>query len=152
MMGGLASSILDAGGEAIGVVPELFNTPELVHSGLTTLHIVDSMHTRKARMASLADGFMALPGGLGTLEELLEMLAWSQIGLHAKPVAVLNASGYFDRMLEMIDYAQSEGFIYDERRSLLLRHSEPEALIDLMTAYRPPKRPGRWLNCGEEGR
>lgn len=151
MMGALADSALSAGGEVIGVIPELFNTPQLVHSGLTALHVVESMHTRKARMASLGDGFIALPGGFGTLEELFEMLTWSQVGLHAKPVAVLNSSGYFDRLLEAIDYARTEGFIYDEHRSLILCDSDPEELIDLMLAFRPQDLPNRWLHRQEEG-
>jgi uncharacterized protein (TIGR00730 family) len=123
MMGALANSALGAGGEVVGVIPELFNTPQLVHAGLTTLHVVDSMHARKARMADLGDGFIALPGGFGTLEELFEMLTWSQVGLHAKPVAVLNTSGYFDRLLEA---------------------------IDLMLAYPPVALPNRWLDRREE--
>ncbi len=151
MMGALANSALAAGGQVIGVVPELFNKPQLVHSGLTALDVVDSMHARKARMSSLGDGFIALPGGFGTLEELFEMLAWLQIGLHAKPVAVLNTSGYFDRLLGAIDHARAEGFIYDEHRSRVLCHSDPEALIDLMLAYRPQELPNRWLNRWEEG-
>jgi uncharacterized protein (TIGR00730 family) len=150
MMGALADSALSAGGQAIGVVPEVFNRPELIHPGLTALDVVDSMHTRKARMASLGDGFVALPGGFGTFEELFEMLAWSQIGLHAKPVAVLNTSGYFDRLLDAIDHARAEGFIYDEHRSRVICQSDPETLIDLMLAYRSPELPPRWLNRTEE--
>jgi uncharacterized protein (TIGR00730 family) len=150
MMGALADSALSAGGQVIGVVPELFNRPQLIHSGLTTLHIVDSMHTRKARMASLGDGFVALPGGFGTFEELFEMLAWSQIGLHVKPVAVLNTSGYFDRLLGAIEFARAEGFIYDEQRSRLLCRDDPGELIDLMLAYRPQELPNGRLNRREE--
>lgn len=150
MMGALADAALVAGGEVVGVIPELFNTPQLAHAGLSAMHVVDSMHTRKARMASLGDGFIALPGGFGTLEELFEMLTWSQVGLHAKPVAMLNTSGYFDRLLEVIDHARSEGFIYDEHRSLVLCNSDPDVLIDLMLAYQPLKLPNRWLHRREE--
>lgn len=151
MMGALADSGLGAGGEVVGVIPELFNTPQLAHSGVTTLHVVDSMHTRKARMAALGDGFIALPGGFGTFEELFEMLTWSQVGLHTKPMAVLNTSGYFDRLLEAIEHARVEGFIYDKHRSLILCHSDPDELIDLMSAYRPQDLPNRWLSRQEEG-
>jgi uncharacterized protein (TIGR00730 family) len=150
MMGALADSALGAGGKVVGVIPELFNTPALVHSGLSALHVVDSMHTRKTQMALLSDGFIALPGGFGTLEELFETLTGSQVGLHAKPVAVLNSSGYYDRLLEAIDYARLEGFIYDEHRSLILCHAEPGELIDRMMAFRPAELPNRWLNRQEE--
>lgn len=151
MMGALADSALAAGGEVIGVVPRLFDSPNLIHPGLTSLHVADSMHSRKAQMASLSDGFIALPGGIGTFEELFEVLAWSQIGLHSKPVAVLNASGYFDRLLEAVDHARAEGFIYDEQRSLILCDSDPEVLIDRMLAYRPEDPGNRSRNRHEEG-
>lgn len=150
MMGALADSALSAGGEVVGVIPELFNTPALVHSGLSALHVVDSMQTRVALMASLSDGFIALPGGFGTLEELFEALTESQVGLHAKPVAVLNSSGYYDRLLEAIDHAKLEGFIYDEHRSLILCHTDPGELIDRMKAFRPQELPNRWLHRQEE--
>lgn len=150
MMGALADSALHAGGRVIGVVPEVFNKPQLLHPGLTALDIVDTMHARKARMSSLGDGFIALPGGFGTFEELFEMLAWMQIGLHAKPVAVLNTSGYFDRLLEAIEHARAEGFVYDEHRSRILSHSDPEALIDLMLAHRPQDLPNRRVDRREE--
>jgi uncharacterized protein (TIGR00730 family) len=150
MMGALADSALGAGGEVIGVIPELFNTPQLVHSGLSALHVVDSMQTRKAQMASLSDGFIALPGGFGTFEELFETLTGSQVGLHDKPVAVLNSSGYFDRLLEAIDFAKVEGFIYDEHRSLILCHTGPGELIDQMMAFRPQGVASRWLRRHEE--
>lgn len=151
MMGALADSALGAGGEVVGVIPELFNKPQLAHLGITTMHVVDSMHTRKARMASLGDGFIALPGGFGTFEELFEILTWSQVGLHTKPVAVLNTAGYFDRLIEAIEYARAEGFIYDEHRSMILCHSDPDELIDLMFAYQPQDLPNRWLNRQAEG-
>jgi len=150
-MGALADSALAAGGEVIGVIAEVFNKPELAHPSLTTLHVVDSMHTRKAQMAALGEGFIALPGGFGTLEELFEMLAWSQIGLHDKPVALLNSLGYFDRLLQAIDHARAEGFIYDQHRSLLLCEADPDRLIELMLAYRPHAGPDGRLKRQEEG-
>jgi uncharacterized protein (TIGR00730 family) len=151
MMGALASSALSAGGRVIGVVPEFFNRPQSIHPGLTAMHVVDTMHTRKALMASLGDGFVALPGGLGTLEELFEMLAWLQLGLHTKPVAVLNTSGYFDRLLEVIQHARAEGFIYNEQRSRVLCGEDPGELIDLMLSYRPQELADRKLNRQKEG-
>jgi uncharacterized protein (TIGR00730 family) len=151
MMGALADAVLAAGGEVIGVIAEVFNTPEQAHPGVTTLHVFDSMHARKAHMASLGEGFIALPGGLGTLEELFEMLAWSQIGLHDKPVALLNSLGYFDRLLQAIDHARAEGFIYDQHRSLLLCEADPDRLIELMLAYRPHAGPDGRLKRQEEG-
>jgi uncharacterized protein (TIGR00730 family) len=151
MMGALADSALGAGGQVIGVIPELFNKEHLAHPGVTALEVVESMHARKARMSSLGDGFIALPGGFGTLEELLEMLAWLQIGLHAKPVAALNTDGYFDPLLGAIERARVDGFIYDERRSRLICHSDPEALIDLMLAYQPQEPPSQRPERREEG-
>src|SRR4030065_302141 len=110
MMGAVADGALEAGGEVIGVIPELFATPQLMHTGLTRLEIVDSMHTRKARLAELADAFIALPGGFGTFEELFEMLTWAQIGLHRKPVGLLNTLDYFVPLLNMVEHARQRGF------------------------------------------
>jgi len=151
MMGALADAALAAGGEVIGVIAEVFNTPEQAHPGVTTLHVFDSMHTRKAHMAALGEGFIGLPGGVGTLEELFEMLAWCQIGLHDKPVAVLNTLGYFDRLLQAIDHARAEGFIYDQARSSLLCDADPDELIELMLAHQPRTGTDRRLKRQEEG-
>ena len=141
MMGALADSVLRAGGKAIGVIPALFHTPQLAHFGLTELHVVQDLHRRKAMMIEMSDAFVALPGGLGTLEELFEILTWAQIGVHSRPVGVLNVNGYFDPLLQLLEHACAEGFLYDEHQQLLLSEAEPEALLNSLQAYRPPRGP-----------
>jgi uncharacterized protein (TIGR00730 family) len=148
MMGELANSCLEAGGTVVGVIPEVFHTPQLAHQGLHELHVTEDMHSRKALLASMADAFIALPGGLGTFEELFEILTWAQIGLHTKPVGVLNVDGYFDPLLDLIDHARSRGFIYDEHRSLLICGKTPEAVLEGMASYAPPEDLARWVNRG----
>jgi uncharacterized protein (TIGR00730 family) len=145
LMGAVADSILDAGGEATGVLPVHFNKPELAHQRLTKLELVDGMHARKARMAELADAFVALPGGFGTLEEVFEALTWAQIGLHAKPVGFLNVYGYYDHMLKFLDHANKEGFTYWEHQKLYSQSDSVEALLDTLAAYAPPEGLERWL-------
>lgn len=145
LMGAVADGALDAGGEVIGVIPEMFNTPVLAHTRLTKLEVVANMHVRKARLAELADAFIALPGGFGTFEELFEILTWAQIGLHSKPVGVLNANNYFAPLLELVEHARREGFIYDEHRSLLVAEAEPNALLDTLEKHRPVDGLERWL-------
>jgi uncharacterized protein (TIGR00730 family) len=145
LMGAVADAALEAGGEVIGVLPEMFNTPKLAHTGLTRLEIVESMHIRKHRLAQQADAFVALPGGFGTWEEFFEILTWSQIGLHQKPVGLLNVRGYYDPMLKMVENARSEGFIYDEHRSLFTALSDPDALLDALEGYQSPTGLERWL-------
>src|SRR4051794_16539935 len=110
-MGVLADAVLEAGGQAIGVIPRILVDKELAHSRLTELHVVESMHQRKALMADLADAFVALPGGLGTAEELFEIMTWAQLGLHRKPIGFLNTAGYFERLLGWIDHMVEEGFL-----------------------------------------
>jgi hypothetical protein len=149
LMGAVANGALRAGGRVIGVIPELFNTPQLAHMGLTRLEVVTSMHERKLRLAQAADCFVALPGGYGTFEELFEILTWSQIGLHQKPVGVLNVLGYFDPLLAMVEHARSEGFIYAEHRALLLQSETPQGVLDLLAEYRPPDGLERWLTREE---
>jgi uncharacterized protein (TIGR00730 family) len=138
LMGAVADSALEAGGQVIGVIPALFNTPRLAHAGLTLLEVLDTIHQRKARMIELSDAFIALPGGFGTLEELFEILTWAQVGLHQKPVGVLNTRRYFDPLLALIEHAQSEGFIYPEHRDLLISAPTPAALLDALHNHRPP--------------
>lgn len=145
LMGELADAALGAGGEVIGVIPVMFNSPALAHYGLTRLEVVESMHERKQRLAEQADAFMALPGGYGTFEELFEILTWAQIGLHAKPVGVLNAFGYYDWLLKMVEHAQAHGFIYAEHRLLLHTAGEPDALLNALQDYQPPQGLERWL-------
>lgn len=145
LMGSVAQGALEAGGKVVGVIPQIFNTPELAHSGLTRLEVVDNMHQRKERLAVQSDMFVALPGGYGTFEELFEILTWSQIGLHQKPIGLLNVRGYFDPLLAMVDHAHAEGFIYDEHRALLACAEYPDVLLDALAQYQPQSGPNRWL-------
>jgi uncharacterized protein (TIGR00730 family) len=130
LMGILADAVLAGGGEAIGVIPKGMMDAELAHTKLTQLHIVDTMHQRKAMMADLADGFAALPGGFGTADELFEILTWAQLRYHAKPVGLLNVAGFFDPLLAWLDRAVEEGFLKPKHRKLLIDASEPEELLD----------------------
>ncbi len=145
LMGTVADAVLEEGGEVLGVIPEMFYTPVLAHPGLTSLEITPDMHTRKARMAEIADAFIALPGGFGTFEEFFEILTWAQIGLHRKPIGLLNIAGYYDPLLEMVERAQGEGFIYAEHRALFQCETEPEALLEALAAYTPPPGLERWV-------
>ncbi len=150
MMGAVADAVLEGGGRVIGVIPENFNTPQLLHADVSELHVVDSMHARKQLMAELADAFVALPGGFGTFEELFEILTWAQIGLHSKPVGVLNTNGYFDSLHHLIEEARQEGFIYSEHRELLLSASSPDDLLEMLYNYRAPEGLERWVNRQED--
>ncbi|MEP0549149.1 MAG: TIGR00730 family Rossman fold protein [Rhodothermales bacterium] len=148
MMGLVADAALDAGGEVIGVIPHALAAREVDHTGLTALHKVDTMHERKALMAELADGFVALPGGIGTLEELMEVWTWVQLGIHRQPVGLLNVAGYFDGLLAFVDHAVAEGFVRPAHRDLLLVAETPAALLDALAAWTPPDVP-RWLDPDE---
>ena len=128
-MGALADAALAAGGEVIGVIPETHVARELAHARLTELRIVRSMHARKALMAELADAFVTLPGGFGTLDETCEMLTWTQLGIHAKPCGMLDVDGYFAPLLAFLDSAVEEGFLRPENRALLVRDTDPERLL-----------------------
>jgi uncharacterized protein (TIGR00730 family) len=145
LMGALADGALSQGGEVIGVIPAYFNTPQLAHGGLSRLEVVDTLHQRKARMAELADAFVALPGGFGTFEELFESLTWAQIGLHHKPIGLLNVRDYFAPLLQAIEHARREGFIYDEHRALFVWAERPEALLEALMDHHPPPGLERWL-------
>lgn len=149
MMGALAEGAISAGGRVVGVIPEIFNTPELLHAGIEELHVVDSMHARKAMMAELADAFIALPGGFGTLEELFEMLTWMQIGLHSKPIGILNICSYFDPLIGLIQHAEEQGFIYREHQELVLVSDQPEDLISRLEAFKIPEGLDRWVHRRE---
>ncbi len=150
MMGALADSVLNNGGEVIGITPESLNTPVLIHPNLSCLEVTPDIHTRKARMALLADAFIALPGGYGTFDEFFEALTWAQIGLHTKPIGLLNSNHYYDPILAMIDKAQREGFIYSEHQQLLVHDSEPAVLLEKILAFRSPEGLERWLNRDQE--
>ena len=135
LMGSLADEVISAGGKVIGVIPESLVARELAHSGLTELRVVGSMHERKATMASLVDGFVALPGGLGTLDETFEALTWAQLGIHAKPVGVLNVEGYWNGLRRVIDHAVQERFVRPEYAALLLFADTPDDLLDRFAAW-----------------
>ncbi len=145
LMGTLADAALAAGGEVIGVLPRMFEVPALVHTGLTRLVIANSMHERKATMAELADAFIALPGGLGTFEELLEALTWNQLGLHHKPVGVLNVGGFFDPLIEQFNRAVTDGFLKSEHRELLVVEDDAARLLERLRQHRPTTM-GKWLD------
>jgi len=130
LMGVIADAVLAGGGEVIGVIPESMVARELAHTGVTQLHVVPGMHERKARMATFADAFIALPGGYGTFEELFEVITWAQIGLHRKPIGLLNVAGYFDALRALVEHAIAEGFIRSEHRHLLTIADDPAALLD----------------------
>lgn len=136
LMGAVADAALQNGGQVVGVIVESLNTPALAHTGLTQLEVFPTMHQRKARIYELGDGYIALPGGYGTFDELFETLSGSQIGVHAKPVGILNVNGYFDPLLTMLDRAEAQGFIFPEHRSGLLSFADPDGLLDAMEAYR----------------
>ena len=146
LMGVLADAAMAAGGEVVGVIPQHFMDREVAHDGLTELRVTGSMHERKALMADLADGFVVLPGGLGTLEELAEILTWSQLGLHTKPIGLLNVVGFFDPLVAWVEQAVTEGFLRREHRDLLLMANEPNRLLDVLQAYRPPEGKPKWID------
>jgi len=146
LMGAVADGVLAAGGEAIGVIPRALMDRELGHRGMTELRVVETMHERKALMAELSDGFAALPGGIGTLEELFEAWTWSGLGIHRKPVGVLDVSGYWEPLLAMGDRMVAEGFLPEHLRTSLLVAREPGALLSAMSRYEPPA--SRWAASG----
>jgi uncharacterized protein (TIGR00730 family) len=138
LMGALADAAIESGGEAIGVIPKALVDKELAHPGLTELRVVASMHERKQQMAELADAFVALPGGMGTLEEMAEILTWAQLGIHAKPCGLLNVEGYYDRLTHFLDHAVAERFITPEHRSMLVVAATPGELLQAFATYRAP--------------
>jgi uncharacterized protein (TIGR00730 family) len=146
LMGVLAQSVLQNGGEVTGIAPKGLESPQLIHtSGLTNLEIVEDIQVRKSRMIELADAFISMPGGYGTLDELFEVLTWSQIGLQRKPMAILNTKGYFDLLLQWINRSYNDGFIYEEHLQLFLSDSEPAGLLEKLAKYKFPDNIGRWL-------
>jgi uncharacterized protein (TIGR00730 family) len=139
LMGAVADAALAAGGKVIGVMPTALVEKEVAHDGLTELHEVHSMHERKALMADLSDGFAALPGGAGTLEEVFEVWTWGQLGYHRKPVGFVNIDGYFDRLFEFLDHQCEERFMRKEHRNMLIAEAEPQRLLDRFVGYQPPQ-------------
>lgn len=147
LMAALADAMLDEMGDVIGVIPRMLVEREVANKTLTDLRIVDSMHARKAMMAELADGFVALPGGIGTLEEFFEIWTWGQLGMHEKPCGLLNIAGYFDPLLAFLDRAVEEKFVRDTHRAMVVVESDPRALLARFEAYEPP-RVVKWINAG----
>jgi uncharacterized protein (TIGR00730 family) len=150
LMGVVADSVLAAGGEVIGVLPRALFRREVAHTHLTELHEVSSMHERKALMADLADGFIALPGGLGTFDELFEITTWAQLGLHTKPVGLLNVADYYTPLLALIAHAAKEGFIPPGHARLLLHEDNVTALLDAFENYMPVANPSKWMDLPPE--
>jgi len=149
LMGVIAESAMTAGGEVVGIIPRALDRREIANRRVTTLHVVESMHERKAMMDQLSDGFIALPGGFGTFEELCEMLTWSQLGIHHKPIGLLNVAGYYDPLISMFDHAVNEQFLHPDHRSMLIDSDDPVALIARMRTFSPPT-VTKWLERGEE--
>ena len=144
IMGVVADAVLVAGGEVFGVIPRMLQTREIVHHSLTELHVVESMHQRKALMVELCDGFIALPGGMGTMDEMCEVLTWAQLGLHGKPCGLLNVEHYYDGLIAFFDHAVAEGFLRSEHRDMVLVADDPRVLLDMMEAWQPPEVP-KWI-------
>jgi uncharacterized protein (TIGR00730 family) len=139
IMGQLADSVHEHGGHVTGIIPQQLMEKEAAHTGIPDLIVVASMHQRKSQMADMSDGFIALPGGIGTLEGFFEILTWGQLGIHAKPAGVLNVAGYFDQMTQFLDHAVQEGFLTEEHRDAIIVESNPRRLLQRMRAYTPPE-------------
>ncbi|WP_417669370.1 TIGR00730 family Rossman fold protein [Roseibium sp.] len=148
LMGTVADAALDAGGEVIGVLPISLQEKELAHEGLSELHVVGSMHERKALMAERSDAFLALPGGAGTLEELFEVWTWGQLGLHRKPCGFLNTGGFYDKLLSFLDFQTEEGFMKPVMRSMVRAADTPADLLAMFESYQPPATP-KWIKKDE---
>ncbi len=139
IMGTIADEMLKLGGAVHGVIPKMLKTKELAHANLTELHVVSSMHERKSMMAALSDGFIALPGGFGTLEEIIEIVTWGQLRFHDKPCGLLNVDGYYDSLLAFMDHARQEGFLRPENRAMLLADTTPAGLVQQFERYTAPR-------------
>jgi uncharacterized protein (TIGR00730 family) len=150
LMGIIADEVLEYGGEVIGVLPKGLFQREVAHANLTALHEVSSMHERKALMADLSDGFIALPGGFGTFDELFEITTWAQIGLHTKPIGLLNVAGYFNPLLALVAHASTEGFIPPFHASLLMHDDNAVSLLDRFARYTPPTTQMKWTEPAPE--
>ena len=148
LMGVVADAMLEAGGEVVGVIPHALMAREIGHTGVTTLHVVDSMHERKALMADLADAFIALPGGIGTFEEWFEAVTWTQLGLHRKPCGLLNAHGFYDDLIRFMKHAWTEGFIKPETRAIVRYGADPATLLDDLDGVTMPVVPA-WITRGQ---
>ncbi|WP_095162066.1 TIGR00730 family Rossman fold protein [Pseudomonas sp. Irchel 3F5] len=145
LMGIVADAAMAAGGEVIGIIPEALKNAEIGHTGLTRLEVVDGMHARKARMAELSDAFVALPGGLGTLEELFEVWTWGQLGYHAKPLGLLDVNGFYSKLGSFLDHVVEEGFVRPQHRAMLQLADSPAELLDAMDNFEAPVLP-KWVD------
>jgi uncharacterized protein (TIGR00730 family) len=148
IMGLVADAVLQHGGQAVGVIPDTLVRKEVAHTNLTELHVTQSMHERKTLMAELSDGFIALPGGIGTLEEIFEIWTWAQLGFHRKPCGLLNIEGYFDSLTTFLDHAVAEQFVKKLHRSMLIVEHDPEVLLDRFASYEPPTTQ-KWVGKAE---
>jgi uncharacterized protein (TIGR00730 family) len=148
LMGVIADAVLEAGGDAIGVIPQALASREIAHERLSRLHVVGSMHERKAMMAELSDAFVALPGGFGTYEELFEAITWTQLGVHRKPCGLLNVAGFYDPIVHFIDQAVAEGFIRPQHRAVVLVDTDPAGLLDQLNRVELPDVP-KWIGMAE---
>jgi len=148
LMGVLADHALAAGADVIGVIPQALAARELAHRRVADMRVVPTMHARKALMADLADGFVALPGGIGTFEELFEIVTWAQLGIHRKPVGVLNVTGYYDPLVALLQHADAAGFIWARGRELVAVEEDPDRLLDRLARYQPPPAPA-WITPDE---
>ena len=146
LMGEIANAMIGRNGNVIGIIPQVLVEKEVAFTHLQDLRIVDSMHERKALMAELADGFISMPGGFGTLEETIEMLTWTQLGIHEKPLGLLNVAGYFDRLIEFIDHMVSEGFLVQGFRDMVLMDDNPAGLLDKLIKFSPPQIDKWWVD------
>jgi uncharacterized protein (TIGR00730 family) len=146
LMGRLADTVLSEGGEAIGVIPRALVEREIAHLGLTDLHVVDSMHERKTLMAELSDAFIALPGGLGTLDELFEIYTWAQLGMHRKPCGLLNVEGYYRHVADFLDHAVAERFVRDEHRDMLIVEEDAATMLDRLRGFDPAAVNPKWID------
>ena len=148
LMGTVADAVLEAGGDVVGVIPQALVDREIAHPGVADLRVVGSMHERKALMSDLADGFVALPGGMGTLEELFEVYTWTQLGLHSKPLGLLDVRSYYARLAAFLDHAVAERFVTVEHREMLVVEQRAEALLEAFRRWRPPAR-SKWIGRSE---
>lgn len=146
LMGRLADTVMSEGGEAVGVIPQSLVDREIAHLGLTDLHVVDTMHERKQLMADLSDAFVALPGGLGTLDELFEIYTWAQLGMHRKPIGILNVEGYFDGIADFLEHAVAERFVREDHREMLIVEDEPQPMLERLRSFDPASLTPKWID------
>ena len=146
LMGAMADAVIASGGEAIGVIPRSMVDREIAHTKLSALHVVETMHERKQRMADLSDAFVALPGGLGTLDELFEIYTWAQLGMHEKPIGILNVEGYFDGLAGFLEHAVAERFVREEHREMLIVEDEPARMLERLKNFDPASLTPKWID------